>query len=61
MIETFLERHARETLVRVIGQALVAAMPVQDRKEPVAVGSLLGKLLFLDDDVTPEPGSRTAS
>lgn len=41
-----------ETAVRVIGRELVTAMSVQDLDQSrFAIGSLLGKLLFYDDDV----------
>jgi phage/plasmid-associated DNA primase len=40
------------TLVRLVGRDLVAAMPVQDLdKSRFTIGSLLGKLIFVDDDV----------
>jgi len=41
-----------ETLVRLIGFALVAAMPIGDTdKSRFGTGNLLGKLAFIDDDV----------
>ena len=41
-----------ETLVRLVGRDLVTAMPVQNLDQSrFTIGGLLGKLVFLDDDV----------
>ncbi len=41
-----------QTLIRLMGQELVTAMPVGDLdNHKFIIGSLLGKLLFVDDDV----------